>query len=77
MEDIITGNSRAGFGKELAGADRAYIALPPAATSTTTQWHDKSEVEALWMLCGAYLLFFGQVCGRTTTCKQHMASSQA
>jgi hypothetical protein len=54
--------SKAAFGKELAGADRAYIALPPAATSTTTQWHDKSEVEALWMLCGAYLLFFGQVC---------------
>jgi hypothetical protein len=61
MEDNST-SSRAAFGKELAGADRAYIALPPAATSTTTQWHDKSEVEALWMLCGAHLLFFGQVC---------------
>lgn len=42
--------------------ERNYIALPPEATSATTQWHDQSEVEALWMLCGAYLLFFGQVC---------------
>lgn len=48
-------------------ASRATAAPDILGAGSVTDWRGRQELEALWLLIGGYLLFFGQVSGSTVS----------